>query len=267
MAVKLWLLVCLSLSMIVAPVATAAASASADNDRRLRVAYVEFPPIEYQDENGQPAGEFIELTRKVAAEAGYELEFIYLPISRAYLYLENGQVDLWPGLTAIPELSDDVVESYVSPTAIQLSAWYLEDTVPVTRFESFNERILILIAGYTYGGLSDYLTRMPGVRITEAPNHQAAVDMLRRKRGHYLLDYQEPIRELLASDVGQKPVLEKEVRIRNAAWLFSLSKHHAITLRDEFDDAYLRLAKRGEVPPPRELKSGYVLPGFPEHLR
>ncbi|PHQ15150.1 amino acid ABC transporter substrate-binding protein [Marinobacter profundi] len=261
MTLRLWSPFLLLFALMAAPVA-------ADHTGRvLRIGYVEFPPIEYQDENGQPAGEFIELTRVVAAEAGYDVQFVFLPISRAYLYLANGQIDLWPGLTAIPELHDHVVESWVSPIAIQLSAWYLESTPPVTRFESFHDSLLILIAGYTYGGLSAHLMQSDALRITEAPNHQAALDMLRKHRGHYLLDYREPVRTILTQDGTRPRILETPVRSRNGAWLFSLARHHAVLLRDEFDEAYLRLAAAGKVPAPRAESSGYVLPGFPDHLR
>ncbi|MBO6851791.1 MAG: hypothetical protein JJ867_15235 [Marinobacter sp.] len=39
-----------------------------------------------------------------------------------------------------------------------------------------------------------------------------------------------------------------------------------LDLREAFDDAYLRLAERGEIPPVRELSTGFVIPGFPEDL-
>ncbi|MEX2475846.1 substrate-binding periplasmic protein [Marinobacter sp.] len=232
----------------------------------LRVAYTEFPPIEYRNADGEPAGQYIELTRKVVEEAGYRAEFIYLPVGRIYLYLKNGTVDVWPGLTDIPSLRDDVLESWVSPIPVQLSAWYVEGTAPLTHFDDLRGKRLIVIGGYTYGGLRKAMGELSDIQITEAPNHRSGVDMLKRKRGDYLLDYLQPVEEILTQP-SDHVLRDSEVRTRNCAWLFSLANPRASLLRDEFDDAYLRLVERGEVPPARELHDGFVIPGLPAERR
>lgn len=232
----------------------------------VRVAYVEFPPITYRNTDGEPAGEFVEITRKVAAEAGYELEFIYLPVARTYLYLQNGTVDLWLGLSATPILSEAALESWSSPIPVELSAWYRQDTDALNHMDQLHGTVVILISGYTYGGLRYWLEAQPDIRITEAPNHRSAVDMLKRKRGDYLLDYRQPVREILTHP-SDAIIRESEVRSRNSAWMFSLANPRAAVLREAFDDAYLRLAERGEVPPVRRFEKTFVLPGFPEQYR
>ncbi|MDX1757795.1 MAG: transporter substrate-binding domain-containing protein [Marinobacter sp.] len=228
----------------------------------LTVGYAEFPPLEYADDNDRAAGVFVALTRQVAKEAGYDLEFVYLPISRTYFYLKNGAIDLWPGLTQIPELQGHVLESDVSPLPVRLSVWSLDGMPPVTRFESFHDRVLILIAGYTYGGLREQLEQQESIRLTYAPNHLAALYMLQRNRGHYLLDYQYPVREVMKA-YNITGVQEQEVRIRYTSWLFSRQNPDSERLRQAFDDAYRRLAARGEVPAPIARDADYLLPGFP----
>ncbi|MEC7376456.1 MAG: transporter substrate-binding domain-containing protein [Pseudomonadota bacterium] len=259
-------LVCLCLLMF----AGLRASAQPDPDPVaeapiLRVAYLEFPPITYQASDGQPAGSFIELTRKVAIEAGYQPEFIYLPVSRVYLYLINGLIDVWPGVTDVPVLAGNVLESWVSPAPVHLSAWYLEGVPPLTHFEQLLGKRVIVIGGYTYAGLLGWLEANPDIRITEAPNHRSAVDMLKRRRGDYLLDYRQPVREVLVSGADDG-LRESEVRTRDLAWIFSLAHPRAALMRDEFDDAYLRLVEKGEVPPVRDLTGTYVIPGYPQEL-
>jgi len=234
--------------------------------KAVRVAYVEFPPITYRTAEGEPAGEFVEITKKVAAEAGYELEFLYLPVARTYLYLKDGTVDLWLGLSATPVLEEAVLESWISPIPVELSAWYREDTEPLVHMDQLHGSMVILIGGYTYGGLRYWLEEQPDIRITEAPNHRSAVDMLKRKRGDYLLDYRQPVREILTRP-SDSVIRESEVRSRNSAWTFSLANPRAAILREAFDDAYLRLAERGEVPPVRRFEKTFVLPGFPEQYR
>ena len=241
-------------------------SQARDAPEVLRVAYAEFPPMEYRDANGEAAGRFIELTRLVVEEAGYRPEFIQLPVSRLYLYLSNGTVDVWPGISGIPMLDGEVLESWVSPYAVQLSAWYLEGTPPLAHFDQLANRTVIVIAGYTYGGLIYWLEAQRGMTVTEAPNHRSAINMLKRKRGDYLLDYREPV-EAILTEPSDQHVRVSDIRRRDAAWLFSLANPRAALLRDEFDDAYLRLVEAGTVRPVRALDTGYVVPGLPEPYR
>lgn len=243
-----------------------AAEQDPNSTKVVRVAYAEFPPMSFRNEIGEPDGEFVDITRKVAAEAGYELEFIYLPLARAYLYLQNGTVDLLIGLTGTPAVSDDVLESWISPMPVELSAWYLEGAEPLNHMAQLHGKTVILIGGYTYGGFRYWLEAQVDIRITEAPTHRAAVDMLKRKRGDYLFDYRQPVREVL-TQASDAIVRESEVRTRNTAWLFSLASPRASILREAFDDAYFRLAERGEVPPVRRFMETFVLPGFPEEYR
>ncbi|PCM44050.1 substrate-binding periplasmic protein [Marinobacter sp. ANT_B65] len=233
---------------------------------KLRIAYTEFPPIEYQNERGEPAGPFIELTRKVVEEAGYEAEFIFLPVSRIYLYLKSGTIDLWPGLAGIPSLQGEVLESWVNAFPVKLNVWYLEDTDALTHFEQLKGKSVIVIAGYTYGGLLSWFERTEYVTLTKAPDTRAALEMLKLKRGDYVLDYLQPLKEILTYPSDSK-IRGSELRSRYAAWLFSLASSRAALLRDELDDAYLRLVRRGVVSPVRDTDSDYIIPGFPDGPR
>lgn len=228
----------------------------------LRVGYVEFPPFEYQDADGKPAGHFIELTRQVAQEAGYRLEFTYLPISRAYFSLVNGSIDLWPGLTRIPALSEAVVASRARPIEVQLSVWSLRIHPELTHFSDLQGKTLILIAGYTYGGLRDILMQDDSIRTTEAPSHEAALHMLGRGRGTHLLDYTHPIEAILPR-VPIATLQQSPIRVRQAAWLVSRQRDDAVAIRDAFDAAYQRLVERGDVPPPPAPSTFRTLPGYP----
>ena len=246
--------------------ATGALAEAGTASKLLKIAYVDFPPMTYQKADGSPAGTFIEITRKVAIEAGYEPEFLYLPISRVYLYLRNGRIDVWPGSANVPALKGEVLETWVSPFASQLSAWYLEGTEPLSHFDQLQGKTVITIAGYTYGGLLYWLEGESSIDVTQAPNYRAALDMLKLGRGHYLFGHRDPVLETLAMSEDEK-IRESEIRLRNLTWLFSLANPRAAILREEFDDAYLRLAEQGEVPPIRKFGESFVIPGFPEQYR
>ena len=253
--------------VMLAVIVTLARTAHAETAPAIvRIAYTEFPPIEYRNEQGEPAGLFVELTRKVVEEAGFEAEFIYLPVSRIYLYLKNGTVDLWLGLSGVPSLKEEVLESWVNVFPVQLSAWYRETTEPLTHLDQLNNKSVIVIGGYTYGGLLSWLKASDLIRLTEAPNHRAAIDMLKLNRGDYVLDYRQPVQNIL-NQPSDSIIRESGIRTRNSAWLFSLASPRAALLRDELDDAYLRMINRGEVPPIQEFTSDFFIPGFPEEHR
>jgi polar amino acid transport system substrate-binding protein len=129
--------------------------------------------------------------------------------------------------------------------------------------DRLRNKTVILIGGYTYAGLRDWLTSQPDIQITEAPNHRSGLNMLKRHRGDYLLDYRQPVQETLSRTTDAE-IRESEMRSRNGAWLFSLANPRAAILREAFDDAYLRLAEKGEVPPVRRFQKTYLVPGFPE---
>ncbi|MBJ6136374.1 substrate-binding periplasmic protein [Marinobacter litoralis] len=230
--------------------------------RTLRVAYMEFPPVTYQNAQGEPEGAMLDVTHEVAHEAGYELEFLYLPVSRAYLYLKKGSIDFALGLTNVPALKEAVIDSEINLVSVVLSAWYREDQAPVTRIDDFRDQVVILINGFTYGGLRAWLEQQDDIRITNAPSHRSAIDMLQRGRGDYLLDYRDPVREELT--VFSDAILrETEIRTRTGAWLFSAAIPEAKTLKAEFEAAYHRLAERGELPPADTGEKSILLPGFP----
>lgn len=239
--------------------------ARADNGStdRLLVGYLEAPPVTYEAKDGRAAGVFIELTRQVAKEAGYELEFRRLPISRLYHELRTGGIDVWPGATDIPAIRNEVLESFISPFAFQVSVWGLADAPPIEHFDDLTDTTLILVSGYTHSGLASELAASPEITVVYAPSHQAALAMLARGRGEYLLDFRDPVRALLP-EYPVPGIREYPFRVRNAAWVFSLANPRSSMLRDEFDDAYLRLVDKGEVPPPRTLSPDFRLPGLPQ---
>ena len=235
------------LLLTIAILLCSAALASDDPGRTLRIGYVEFPPFQYQDENGNPAGSVVDLTRQVAAEAGYGVDFTPIPIGRVYLYLKNGQIDAWLGLIGVPDLKGAVIESDASPLTIELRAWFFEGTPPFSSLDDLDGKTLILIAGYTYGGLLEVLERDPQIRIYEAPDHQAALQMLAKGRGNYLLDYRQPVEAMLA-DAPMDGLDSVSIRERNTAWVFSLQRPNPVAAKAAFDSAYLRLARRNELP-------------------
>jgi polar amino acid transport system substrate-binding protein len=100
------------------------------------------PSFKYLDDKGNASGPWIEMTEKVAAEAGYRIYWVHLPIARVYLHLQNGNIDLWPGVAGIPALQGSVYESTVTPMNVVLYAFHRSNTEPPDSLEFLMEQPL-----------------------------------------------------------------------------------------------------------------------------
>lgn len=218
----------------------------------LRAAYSEFPPYTYTNQQGQPAGRIMQLTEKVAQRAGYKLEMRALPTARIYLYLKEGRTDLWLGVSQVPALKGYVVESRVHPVTIKLCAWHLPGTPPLKSLQGLRGHSVILINGYTYGGLAGRLMASgSGVSAFATTTHLSALQMLVRRRADYLLDYREPV-EAALREHSLPPVQSTILKRRPAAYVFSRKLPHAKAVARAFDKAYAELvaAHRIHAPAP-----------------
>jgi len=231
-------------------------------DRPLTVGYVDFPPYQFRNADGEPDGRFVELTRKVAREAGYELEFLYLPTARVYYYLETGAIDLWQGFSDNPAMGDKVLESDAKPLRVAYGVWYLSGTPEPGHFRDLYGKTLITITGYNYAGLASYLSQTDVIRAINTNNHDSALDMLERGRGDYLLDYQEPVLNLLMEE-PVPGIRFTPMWVRDAAWLFSTAAEPAPQWRRDFDQAWDRLVSRGEVLPVERAGQARRMEGLP----
>lgn len=236
--------------------------ALAADDRTLTIGYLDFPPYMYQNPDGEADGVFVRLTRQVAQEAGYELDFRFLPAARAYQYMETGDIDLWQGFVDDPTIEHLVAESHARPINVEYGVWYLPQTPQPARFSDFHGKILITITGYNYAGLARYLEQTDRIHSVNTRSHRSALNMLVRGRGDYLLDYREPVDEELQQE-AVPGIRFTPLWIREAGWLFPLAAGQARQRAQDFDQAWERLLARGEVSPPEPPQSVQTLDGMP----
>jgi polar amino acid transport system substrate-binding protein len=168
----------------------------------LQAAYLDFPPLTYTDENGQPAGSYVSLTERAARNAGYRVEWTELPVGRIFLQLERGELDLWPGVADVPQIQPFTEETTAHIGNLTQAAVSFQDAPQKCTFTDLAGKRLILVAGYTYLGALDVLKKDGVTDFSYAPNHRAGLGMLERNRGDYFLDYIEPLSVVLA----QRPV-------------------------------------------------------------
>lgn len=164
----------------------------------IRGAYLDFPPLALTNAAGQPEGTFITLANRLANEAGYDIVWQELPISRVYLYLRHGRIDLWLGSAGVQEIEPFVEEADFYPMEIRLNAYHRDSTPPVDDIPALEGKRLILIRGYTYWRLLDKFIESPDTPVTLAPDHQSAMRMLAFNRGDYLINFADPMNHILA---------------------------------------------------------------------
>lgn len=228
-----------------------AASAFADEVNQsmpvIRTGFVEFPPFKYADEDGNASGPWVDMTEQVAAEAGYRIEWVYLPIARVYLYLKNGMIDMWPGGAGVPELQGHVYESSVTPMRIVLSAFHHSAEAPPESLSSLVGQSLILINGFSYLGL---LERLPleSKDLSYAPDHVRALQMLKLGRGRYLLDYDVPI-AAIKDDFPELDLTGTPLFEARGAFVMSKAYPNAKQAMKALEEAYIRLTEQGKLKP------------------
>jgi polar amino acid transport system substrate-binding protein len=213
----------------------------------VKVGYYEFPPYTYTDAEGRPRGATLELIRRLLDKAGYRGEFRGLPGARLYAGLRDGSVHLWPGATGKEELRDHVLESRSVLGQFDLALYHRQDTPPPKLPDDLAGRGVIVIGGYTYWKpYSDWLHDPAlNVQIHHTSSHSAALEMLQRHRGDFLLDYSYPV-EQARRQLGMQLVPHLMLQRLTSRMIISKNAPDAEALRDALDQAYERLQAAGE---------------------
>lgn len=206
----------------------------------LKGAYIEFPPLSYTDDQGNPAGSYLDYADQIASRAGYDIEWRSLPIDRIYLYLREGRVDVWMGSEGVPALSEWTLEPDFTFPPIRLHAYHLEETEPVSGMEELRGQDLILIRGYTYLNRLDPVTEAEETKVGQASTHISALRMLEAGRGDYLLDFEAPVTEALETrpipNITHSPVTTWKTTM-----VFSRRASGVETLVSDFEKAHSSL--------------------------
>lgn len=211
----------------------------------LRTGFVEFPPFKYADENGKASGPWVEMTEMVAAEAGYQIEWVHLPIARVYLYLKQGQIDLWPGVAGIPDLRGHVYESAVTPMRVSLYAFHQRGVKSPKSLKDLSGEPLILINGFTYLGALES-EDLHDEDLSYAPDHRTALRMLELGRGQYLLDYDEPV-AVVKDEFPGLELMGSAIYEARGAFVVSAARPDGKELARKLDMAYQALLEQGRV--------------------
>jgi polar amino acid transport system substrate-binding protein len=224
-----------------------AATAEIDALRQVSVGFYEFPPYSYTDAQGRPSGAILELSARLLRHAGYQAHFRSYPGARLYSGLQDGSVQLWPGAPGKADLAGHTLESRHLLGEISLNLYFLRDT-PLPRLpDDLKDSGVILISGYSYWQEVNQWLADPALGIVahRTASHTAALEMLQRRRGDYLLDYQTPV-EQARRRLGMAELPFVQLQRLPLTLIVSRRAPGAEALRDALDRAYEELRAAGE---------------------
>lgn len=219
------------------------------NDPRplVQVGYYEFPPHSYTDSRGRPKGAILQLSQRLLEHAGYRAELRSYPSARLYNALQDGSVHVWPGAPGKVELRGHTLETHTKLGEIVLNLYFRRDTLIPRLPEDLKGRGVIMISGYTYWQPVNEMLNDPqlGIEQHRTGTHTAALEMLQRRRGDFLLDYQTPV-EQARRRLGMVELPYVELLRIPLKLIVSNKAPGAEALRDALDRAYAELQAAGE---------------------
>jgi ABC-type amino acid transport substrate-binding protein len=161
-----------------------------------RIAYVDVPPYAYQDANKIAKGLLIDKFREIMYSLEMEAEFIHLPHRRLIDFLEQGKIDLWAGQDN-SQVNNELSLVSKSPLFVmELQAYWKTGTKRVDKPEDLNNKNLILISSYSYGGNYAKFAK-ESESVNYVINHEDGFDKLLSGNNQYLLGYKGISQEVI----------------------------------------------------------------------
>jgi len=212
----------------------------------LDVGYYEFPPYTYTAPDGSTHGSGAEMVRRILLKAGYRARFRSLPSARLYLGLQDGSVQLWAGAPGKPELVGSTLECERTLGHVDLNLYRLPSRSAPQLPQGLAGSRIILISGYSYWKpindlLDDTLLKL---ELHRTSTHVAALQMLDRQRGDYLIDYQAPV-EQARRELQLPPLAFDRLYSVPTKLILSRRAPNAERLREQLDHAYDELQAAG----------------------
>ncbi|WP_286785766.1 MULTISPECIES: substrate-binding periplasmic protein [Pseudomonas] len=212
----------------------------------VKVGYYNSPPAIYADARGEARGSLVDLTRLLLHNAGYRVSFRELPSARLYAGLVDGSIDIWPGSPGKPNLQGQTLEANEQLAEISLNLYYRPGGPTPAFPRDLAARDVILITGYTYWPQINAALQDPALQLRQhrTSTHTAALLMLDRGRGDFLLDYDQSVNQA-AKELGIAPPPSVPLARVPIKFIISARSANAQKLRDDLDRAYRALRATG----------------------
>lgn len=162
----------------------------------LRVGFNASPPLAYFKDDGAPDGLIVRLAQRLLAKAAQPAEIGIYPAPRLLKSLQDGELDL-SMLVRADDLEDCCLFSQGPVMTQVLRVYWLGKQMPVRRKEELVGQSLIVLHGYRYAGLIDFIQdESSRLRLETARTFDAALQMLGSGHANYLLAYEANMQDI-----------------------------------------------------------------------
>ncbi len=219
-----------------------------EDTREVSIGYIEFPPVFSTNSEGEPEGLLIDLAKMVIPKAGYRWKARSLPAKRMAETVVKGELDLWIGLSTLPEFEDTTYIGRPVVATIELNAYWLGDRLPIHREQDLSNKRVITLHGYSYGGWIKTIQN-PANQVIEcrAFSQEQAVNMLKYGRCDYLLNYTGPMKNQLRY-TPIEDLRHNRISALEARFVVSKKAENAQQLLRSLVKAYYELVAEGRWP-------------------
>lgn len=166
--------------------------------QNITIGYSDFPPFIYQDTAGKTSGFFLSPVLIILKEAGIDtvtnVKYISEPNTQLIPDILSGKITLTLGLPGTPAFKDKIYVGTYPIVQIKINAYYIGEKQPITAIENLAGKSIIVIKGYSYGGMIEFLNDPKNKCVLkQAISHEEALKLLQTAKADYLLDYTAPI--------------------------------------------------------------------------
>ncbi|MCP3953251.1 MAG: amino acid ABC transporter substrate-binding protein [Desulfobacterales bacterium] len=156
--------------------------AFAQQSNTLELISEPWKPWIMKDENGQPSGVFIKITKNIFDKVGIEYRIKYYPWKRCIIRIEQGKSDALLMLVKTPDRKKYMI--YTEPVMTDSLALYynISKVIEWNRFEDLKMYSIGLTSGYGYGDEFNKAKEKYNYRLDYAITEEQAVMKLSKRR-------------------------------------------------------------------------------------
>lgn len=214
----------------------------------LTIGILDFPPFYNVVDGKEPSGYLTDYLKDLAVRAGFDANVIGYPAKRLFKTLREGSVQLSAGIKRPDAYGNDVIFSSKKITDISVKLFTRMDTIPFTSKEELRGKRILGIAGYSYGGLLDFINDPANKIILDTSNdHILMFKKLLAYRADYLLDYARPS-EIALKELGYPDLKSHTLITVDVYLILSKKTPHAYTVMEQLEKANAEWIKEaGEI--------------------
>lgn len=207
----------------------------------LHWAFMDFPPLVSLNEDGQPAGDLVTLMNKVSRVSGIQYQAHGFPNLRAIFNLNQDRNNFSIAVKELVTDKNQFVISAMPVATLQLQVEWKNTSSPIKSIAELKNKDLILLTGYTYGGLKETFSSL-SKKVINVSNHQRAITALEKGRGEYALTYKVASDHITTTSEKNK---FNHIVIEELDLFFILNSNvkDARNVMKKLEEAYLSIAK------------------------